>query len=1039
MVSSKRGLARIRRDFIRRLMNGGSYALLCLAPVAVSLGVALPAAAGVVLTPGNTTNDTYTVPAGTTVQANDIQPAIFGPAGTDWTVSNQGTVLGYQFGTNPTPAIYGDAIYFAGNGAVQNAATGFIGGATGVHMLGGNINNQGTISGIDAGITLTTDGTIVNSGTITAANASGIAVRFGSGASLLQLLAGSSIVGGLDGGTGTSALELMSGVGTLTSNVTNFDTVTVDAGGAWTFAGSLSASSLTNAGTLTNNGQILNPVTLSGATAHLTNTGTITGGMFAAGVTTNGGSVDNSTSTAVINGATGVLGTGFATIANSGTIVGFGDGVILTAGGVVTNNAGGLIQGDIALSLMAAGSVTNAGLIQGRSNVGVFGRDGVTVTNSGTITSGAQTAVSMIGGGVVVNAAGGTISGGQYGVSLTGPGTITNAGTISGNPSGVSLGGGGALINTGVVTGASGVAVAFAAGGGSLTLDTGSVLNGRIDGGGVADTVTLTGTGALSDGMGGFGGGSSLTKSGSGQWTLTGDNTVPTTTVSGGKLIVDGALTSTVSIGSGASLAVGQDEAHKTASLSGDVTVNAGGALSGHGGVIGNLSNLGGTVEPGGSVGTLTVSGNYSSTASSNLLVQVTPTAASLLKVGGTASLAGTLTLVYAPGVYTAAELPLVQSTGALSGTFSAVVESGETPTGLTRSVTYGANAAALVLVDPSVIEPADGSLFGSLQTALISGSRGTLTMLLDRPAMASDAICIGNPALARSGTGQAVLSDDTGARDLCANGGWVRAYGAFSQGKGLNSAPGFKASGGGFLAGMSRQGDDGLSLGFAAGYTRTDLDDSLHGSGAADTVRLALYGSKAAGAVVASAALAYAHHDIDTKRQTGAGQAVGETDADEVDFGLQAAMPMSLGATVVTPKVGFNYATFREHGFTETAPGAFGVTAHTDNADSLQPFVSVSMTRTYAWASGWRVTPELRLGYRRELLDSERRGGVTSATGFNFTTEGSTPGRDVGTVGLSLTWLKTDRFSFLAAYDADFAARSSSNQLASLGLRFTF
>jgi len=96
------------------------------------------------------------------------------------------------------------------------------------------------------------------------------------------------------------------------------------------------------------------------------------------------------------------------------------------------------------------------------------------------------------------------------------------------------------------------------------------------------------------------------------------------------------------------------DEQHPNAVLAGPVTVDAGGVFGGHGTVAGDLTNSGGTVQPGGSIGVLTITGAYSQTSASTLTIEVSPTAASLLKVTGAASLAGSMALVYDPGTYTA-------------------------------------------------------------------------------------------------------------------------------------------------------------------------------------------------------------------------------------------------------------------------------------------------------------------------------------------------------------------------------------------------
>jgi fibronectin-binding autotransporter adhesin len=69
-----------------------------------------------------------------------------------------------------------------------------------------------------------------------------------------------------------------------------------------------------------------------------------------------------------------------------------------------------------------------------------------------------------------------------------------------------------------------------------------------------------------------------------------------------------------------------------------------GGTLQGIGTLMGNLVNGGGTVLPGsaGSIGTLTVTGNYSDPFGGNLDINISGVGSSILDVGGTANLTGT-------------------------------------------------------------------------------------------------------------------------------------------------------------------------------------------------------------------------------------------------------------------------------------------------------------------------------------------------------------------------------------------------------------
>jgi len=142
-----------------------------------------------------------------------------------------------------------------------------------------------------------------------------------------------------------------------------------------------------------------------------------------------------------------------------------------------------------------------------------------------------------------------------------------------------------------------------------------------------------------------------LTKVGTGTLTLTGTNTYTgLTTVDTGSLIVDGSIASA------------------------ETVVNQGGLLGGTGFLGGDLLNNG-TVIPG---PTLTVSGNYTQTATGTLLIGVAglaPGQFGMLTVRGHASLAGTLEFISLNGfqLQVGNKITFLTANGGVSGTFSTI------------------------------------------------------------------------------------------------------------------------------------------------------------------------------------------------------------------------------------------------------------------------------------------------------------------------------------------------------------------------------
>jgi outer membrane autotransporter protein len=146
----------------------------------------------------------------------------------------------------------------------------------------------------------------------------------------------------------------------------------------------------------------------------------------------------------------------------------------------------------------------------------------------------------------------------------------------------------------------------------------------------------------------------SFIKDGPGTLTLTAANTYTgATTVAAGSLLVEGSIASPLT------------------------TVDMGGLLGGHGLLGGSLVNSG-IVSPGGSIGTLTVAGNYTQSAGGTLRIEVAgvaPGAHDLLVVHGHASLAGAVQFIPVGGfeLHVGDRITFLTAAGGVSGTFGTV------------------------------------------------------------------------------------------------------------------------------------------------------------------------------------------------------------------------------------------------------------------------------------------------------------------------------------------------------------------------------
>jgi outer membrane autotransporter protein len=559
-------------------------------------------------------------------------------------------------------------------------------------------------------------------------------------------------------------------------------------------------------------------------------------------------------------------------------------------------------------------------------------------------------------------------------------------------------------------------------GSGAVTLGTGKLTTG-------GDNSSTTFSGVIS-------GGGGLVKTGRGTFVLTGANTYAgTTSITGGILEVG-------------------DANNPAASLGGDVTVGPFGRLAGHGTIGGSVSNMTGAVVPGGSIGTLRIGGNYTQGSAGTLAIEVSPTGASQLTVGGKAGLAGTLALVYDPGTYSAKTYTLVQA-ASVSGSFGAVT--GQVPTpGLTQSVIIDPIDVQLALTSAPatlVVAPTNDTIFPAMTSALIlSGQRANLMVLArlgsrlrgisDAPTIASPAASVPRRLAPNGSSNLAAVGEIAGTLPaaIAQYGGWFRGIGSFASLNGNGTAPGFGANSGGFLVGFDRPVGPDLYFGAAAGYIHTDVQEHSTSSGDTGTGRFIVYGGGWAGPALWTAAAGYAHDRIDTTRGfAGVGTAQEAHGGDELTAGVQGSLPMVVNGTTVTPKVGLPYLHLHERAFGETGANGLDLSSGARNTNSLQPYLAVSVAQTLVMPGGAQLTPELRLGYSREVLSNSRALTVATLDGSDFLVQGVNPSKDMLTGGVGVTVRARDDVFLYANYNALARTGNTAVQTVSAGLRVRF
>ncbi|WP_036662661.1 autotransporter domain-containing protein [Pandoraea sp. SD6-2] len=867
-------------------------------------------------------------------------------------ISNLGAI---NFNQSDTSYTFSTAI--AGTGKVVQNGSGT------TFLTGANSYSGGTA--VNAGLINFSNGGNLGTGSVTL-NGGGLQWAVGNTTDISSRLSALGINGGtLD--TNGNNIALASGIGGV-GGLTKAGAGTLTLTGTSTYTGDTTISNGTLAlgagGSLASTGRI--NLANAGTQFDISAAGAQTIGALAgaAGSNVNLGShtlTVNNTGNATFSGA--INGTGGVTLAGTGT---------QTLAGASGYTGSTTISGGT-LALSGSGSIANSGGLINNGTFDISGTEGgttvTTLSGTGTVRLGGQTLTltnasgtfsgSMAGtGGLTLNGGTQTLSGANV---YTGATTV-NAGTLV-------LSGVGSLSQAATVALAGSNAVlALSAGGNQSLAHLSGVSGSQLALG--ANTLTLTDNTSQTFG-GSLTGSGGLVKQGTGTLTLNGISSAftGTTTVSGG----------TVAVG---------DAASAGAVLGGNVQVSTRGTLRGHGTVLGNVNNSG-TVAPGGSIGTLTVNGNYVQAATGTLSIEVSPTQGSQLHVGGSATLGGTLAIVYDPGTYTARQYTLLTATNGVTGRFSAVTNTttaGANLGTLQSSVNYGANAVDLTLAaaagsaaDPLVVAPTNTSIYTAVGTTALLQAQGANAALLGR---------LGNL--------QSDLATSTDA--------WITATGTSTKVGGTGSAPGFLTHEYGFLAGADRQLGTAM-VGAASGYTHTTLgEDGTGASGAIDTLRLALYGSQPMGAVNVSGTLGYGLNFLSQKRSfVGIGTAEGDHIGQEFTAATQASLPMQVAGFTLAPHIGLRYSYVHGNRFTEDGASGQNLQVGADNVRSLQPYVGITLDKAFG-DTARPVNMQLRLGYAREVLGGGRVVQVQSQDGTVFIAPGTDLPRSFLTTGASVS-----------------------------------
>ena len=905
----------------------------------------------------------------------------------------------------------------------------------------GGIDNHGTIQGQNAA-----EGIVLTGGTL----AGGISNRTGALISTTDvsntaiLIDGATFNGNLtnDGqirADASSALGIViTGASVFTGNVVNNGSAVVSA-----FSTALLIDNTTFTGNVANSGAITSAsgdaIVVSAATftGNVTNNtgGVVTGhdgGIFMNGTTFTGTVINDGSITVTGPTGTGVMvstTTFTGNVVNNGRITAtgtVGNGVAVDLGttltGNVTNAAGArIVAGNIGALVAGtlAGTLTNAGTIQGVTGVDVTGRVTGGIANSGTITgtakgidlSGADTATTITQtAGLIRGNNGGTITTALDLVNGLADTVNANGGTIDGNITG---------------TGADDVIMSPGSGG------TFSYLRGTSSG---LDQFDMAGAGTAvlgaalrgSTGAGVTIGATSMTHNGAGTLYLD-DNTrvnlSGTYTQTSGTLEFQ--LTSDVLTHGTIAAANAVLGGRLAAYIQGDTFGTAGGNTFTYQNVITGTTS--GTFANTGTIDTNSIffTGHAVINAADVDIVLNRKTFTSALALPGLSqnqqAVGGAIEGVYSAGGYSTEFEDLFNYLLSL-------------PAGQEAKVAHiydelsGAEHADLQEVGLRVSHTFNDMIGGRLTD--IRGSQQMADLGLRRYAEAA-------PSAANDG-----MSSAPRMRDSLGMAVWGRGYGSWTNVDSDAEAAGYDQNSGGFAGGLDFAVDRAWRIGGAIGWSSANVDFATLGDTAdVDSFQFAGYGAYEGERFYGDAALSFGFHDLTTTRLIdlgGAGTEVASANYNATTWGAHGEFGarFEMGTFDFEAFVGAAYGSQSTDGFAETGAGGFSLLVQDANADSLASTVGARFSGEWQ-AGGVRLVPKAEVAWRHEFMDERQSfsAAFLEDPTSQFQIVSTALSRDSAVVGLGIGAQVSKGLVLFLDYDGLFNGTSNTHA-ASAGLR---
>lgn len=211
-------------------------------------------------------------------------------------------------------------------------------------------------------------------------------------------------------------------------------------------------------------------------------------------------------------------------------------------------------------------------------------------------------------------------------------------------------------------------------------------------------------------------------------------------------------------------------------------------------------------------------------------------------------------------------------------------------------------------------------------------------------------------------------------------------------------------------------------AVGLAASYEYADVSAGVNGSGDVDSYHGGLYGSYDFGPVALALRGGLTWGDLSTGRTTSLGGYTAAATADGHGFGgfaeATAFHAFETPVVTITPSATVGYRSFHRDGMDETG-SVFALSVPDQRFDETQTTLAVAVSHRVALSNGIVLEPVASVGWRHDYGDIDRTTQL-GILGERFDNDGAEIGADAFLGRLGLTAIASDRFALGASYQAE-------------------